>query len=620
MQPDPSPFQGFRHTRTPSHHLTASAKPLLAGITSTPPLAASALIRLRVVGAIRCCVRDEPPQPPQPQQLQQLQQPQPPQPPQPPQLQPPQLPQQQPLPPAVTQYRPPFAQPKPPFRSDTGSQPGARASPINAQSPAMLFSSPSPQSFSPQSFSPQFSQPPAAKRPRLSPDSASPFHPPSQPQTPVGQTAGPAGGAALVNGGGFGQTQPSSMPPPQRRAERERERERERPERFENDVMRMSGIDVDQEAQNLAASNMYPRAAFQSRPVTGNSVGAGASNVTAPPGASGRGGQQANGHEAEAAIPEPTAEERQERLEARADWEASRHRQFPLWDMFLYGGPLNDRIREKSQQERLHDPQAGVLVNTQRTGPPPRARVNGFEGATREIDKGQAILDSGAKGERLREIMSIISLATKTRLTGLLNASARLASERREHSKGQAPAEWAGLAVASTGMKRAHGAPPRASGPADVATEESRRAKRAKRKGGTAGAAADTPGTPDVAAMEAAVAAESTQKMTKKAQKEIAGRAAEQVAHASANEAARLAISGMMGSRFGGKKNRTYDWLTAGKSGSSTPTRGPSIAAGPLAGTPNKEPGIQVRDILLVLESDARAPKTYLKALEKIKD
>ncbi|RMZ88765.1 hypothetical protein DV736_g4007, partial [Chaetothyriales sp. CBS 134916] len=490
----------------------------------------------------------------------------------------------------------------------------------------MLFSSPSPQS-----FSPQFGQPPAAKRPRLSPDTASPFHPPSQPLTAAGQTAS-AGGAGSVNGG-LVQTQAGSMPPPQRPAERERR------ERVENDIVRLSGIDIEQEAQNLAANNMYAGASFQRGPAPSSQAGAAAHNLSGPP-----------------------AAKRQERLEARADWEASRHRQFPLWDMFLYGGPLNDRIREKSQQERLHDPQAGVLVNTQRTGPPPRARVNGFEGATREIDKGQAILDSGAKGERLREIMSIISLATKTRLTGILNASARLAIERRQHSKGQAPAEWADVAIChggqtSTGVKRRHSQAngeslTAAAGGADTiaatfqklaqverAEEEARRAKRAKRKSGTAGAAADMAGTPDVAAMEAAVAAESTQKMTKKAQKEIAGRAAEQVAHASANEAARLAISGMMGSRFGGKKNRTYDWLTAGKSGSSTPTRVPSMTAGSVAGTPSaprpqpqakenkflpwdedKEPGIQVRDVLLVLESDARAPKTYLKALEKIKD
>ncbi len=68
---------------------------------------------------------------------------------------------------------------------------------------------------------------------------------------------------------------------------------------------------------------------------------------------------------------------------------------------------------------------------------------------------------------------------------------------------------------------------------AERTEEEARRAKRAKRKTGTT--AGETPGTPDVAAMEAAVAAESNQKITKKAQKEIAGRVAEKEQHRSAN-------------------------------------------------------------------------------------
>ena len=175
---------------------------------------------------------------------------------------------------------------------------------------------------------------------------------------------------------------------------------------------------------------------------------------------------------------------------------------------------------------------------------------------------------------------------------------------------------------------------------AEQAEEEARKAKRAKRKSGNA--ASEISGTPDVAAMEAAVAAEANQKITKKAQKEIAGRAAEKEQHKSANEAARMAVTGLMGSRFGGKKNKSYDWLHAGKSGTSTPntlSRIPSSTAGSVLGTPSvdriraqpkekrsvawdedKDPGIQVRDILLVLESDGRAPKTYLQALEKMKE
>jgi Transcription initiation factor TFIID component TAF4 family len=172
---------------------------------------------------------------------------------------------------------------------------------------------------------------------------------------------------------------------------------------------------------------------------------------------------------------------------------------------------------------------------------------------------------------------------------------------------------------------------------AERAEEEARRAKRSKRK---AAANPDAATTPDVAAMEAAVAAEANQKITKKAQKEIAGRLADKEQHKSANEAARMAVTGLMGNRFGSKKGKTYDWMNAGKSGTSTPhtpSRLPGSATASAVGTPSadrprpqakekrfsawdedKDPGIQARDVLLVLETDGRAPKTYLKALNQL--
>jgi hypothetical protein len=144
---------------------------------------------------------------------------------------------------------------------------------------------------------------------------------------------------------------------------------------------------------------------------------------------------------------ERSAEEQQKRLEERADWEAARHLQNELWDMFLVGGPLNDRVRQISQREHLQDPQHGVLINTQKSGPAPIARVVGQEGANRVIDKGQAILDTN-KGERLGEILKLVSLAAKARMIGLISASSRLSMERREHSKGRIPIDWQDVAVA----------------------------------------------------------------------------------------------------------------------------------------------------------------------------
>ena len=139
-------------------------------------------------------------------------------------------------------------------------------------------------------------------------------------------------------------------------------------------------------------------------------------------------------------------EERKRRSEERANWNSARHSQNPLWDMFLFGGDLNDKMRKISQLEHLTDPQTGVLVNTHRTGPPPIARVSGHDGAERIVDKGQAILDLH-KGDRLADLMKCITLAAKSRITGLMAASSRLALERRQHSKGKVPTEWEDLAI-----------------------------------------------------------------------------------------------------------------------------------------------------------------------------
>jgi len=361
---------------------------------------------------------------------------------------------------------------------------------------------------------------------------------------------------------------------------------------------------------------------------------------------------------------EATAEEKQQRLEERADWEAARHSQNPLWDMFLYGGILNDRIRQISLREHLTDPQHGVLVNTQKTGPPPVARVNGQKGASRVIDKGQAILDMH-KGDRLGEIMKLVTLATKSRLTGLLSASARLAMERREHSKGRVPIEWQDVAVAAitsaergttigagdaenataNPLKRTHDQANSANGSQRAASsgpenkaisvlsnmmqdekgaEEARRIKRTKRKAvaDAANQAAQT------AAEEEAVAAVNNEpaKKTKKAEKQENARAVEAQQHQQANAAAQLAMSSMLG----GRKGKSYSWMKSGGSGASTPSR---LGLASAAGTPksvertkpvvkergfgawdeDKHPGIQARDVLHVLETDNKAPRAYTK-------
>lgn len=109
----------------------------------------------------------------------------------------------------------------------------------------------------------------------------------------------------------------------------------------------------------------------------------------------------------------------------------------------------------------------------------------------------------------------------------------------------------------------------------------------------------------------------------------------EQQQHASTNEAARMATASIFGS-----KKKQYSWMTGaggggGGGGGGALSRTPSAAAtprstsvsapvkdkapqtrkGPQIGQfdENSEPGIQIRDLLLVLESDGRAARSFVR-------
>ena len=253
---------------------------------------------------------------------------------------------------------------------------------------------------------------------------------PNQPVTPVGGAGSPVNGMP-VNGSAMMPPRQGSMPPPQRPADRP---EKRGGEDF-NDLLSGAGINLEEENRELARADYFPNKYNAHDNSFGRSIVHGYRRLSQTPGAN---------------SPRPdemTDEEQQRRLEQRADWEASRQSQNPLWDMFLFGGTLNEKIRKISINEHLVDPQSGVLVNTQRNAPPPTVRVNGLEGASRVIDRGQAILDTGSKADRLGEIMKLVCLATKTRLTGIMNSAARLSLERRQHSKRRVPVGWEDIAA-----------------------------------------------------------------------------------------------------------------------------------------------------------------------------
>jgi len=133
------------------------------------------------------------------------------------------------------------------------------------------------------------------------------------------------------------------------------------------------------------------------------------------------------------------------------------------------------------------------------------------------------------------------------------------------------------------------------------------------------------------AAAIAAVAAENEKRTSKKDRKIAESKMTEQQQHASTNEAARMATASLLG-RFGNNKKKTYSWMAGGGAGSrpqsaaATPTRaastaepakdkGPEIPKAAQFGQFDEtaESGIQARDLLLVLESDGRAARSFVK-------
>ncbi len=172
---------------------------------------------------------------------------------------------------------------------------------------------------------------------------------------------------------------------------------------------------------------------------------------------------------------------------------------------------------------------------------------------------------------------------------------------------------------------------------ADRAAEEARLAKRARRSASANPDASrqgsvSTPGGADLAPLPPL---ESDKKPTKKDKKLAESKFTEAQQHKSANDTARGALGGGIG-----KKGKTYSWLTGGSntpkavsSPAPTPTKASATAAvassssafdgvRPSAATRGRqfgdwdedsEPGIQARDVLLVLETDGKAPRSLMK-------
>jgi hypothetical protein len=203
------------------------------------------------------------------------------------------------------------------------------------------------------------------------------------------------------------------------------------------DSLSGTGVNIDEEDRRLTSTDFYghptPNSSFSPQTSFG-------------PHDDGRNGSMSyhnRGHE----TPQLSQEELQRRREAQENWEESRKAQHPLWKMFLYGENLNSRLKKHCEEANLAPPQNGLYIAAKGQAPQ-TTRVSGLDNAQRIVNKGEPILKSG-EGDSLGDILKTICLGAQERLTGIVDLSARLALERKQHSAGKVPTEWKDLAIQS---------------------------------------------------------------------------------------------------------------------------------------------------------------------------
>ncbi|KAH8433506.1 uncharacterized protein LDX57_011140 [Aspergillus melleus] len=351
----------------------------------------------------------------------------------------------------------------------------------------------------------------------------------------------------------------------------------------------------------------------------------------------------------------------------REDSEAARRAQYHLQEPFLLTKVLEQKLQRRGFELGVRIPAEGLFHPVPGRQAP--IEVTGPDGSS-IVRTGQTILNQ--EGAPLVDILNLMSLSCEERLRTVVDYSSTLARSRREHSHGEVPLEWDEIAVPSptangtggspkTPLKRSQSAteqPIPKSIPEkyrmlmdkDNSSEESRAAKRAKRdanailgeSAGNKSESTDMPGsgasTPTMG--ERAPSIDKKGMSKKEARKLVDAKASEAQQHKQSVETARLATNSMLSHRMFGQK-KSYSWLNprpAGGSGLSTPSR--TNAATPSA-TPDKtgrsgEPatvpakrlgtwredkekgaGVQVRDILFMLELDGRGARHVQKAYSK---
>ncbi|KAF2261812.1 hypothetical protein CC78DRAFT_469416 [Lojkania enalia] len=542
------------------------------------------------------------------------------------------------------------------------------------------FSPPSYQQ-SPGAMSPTGVGIPPMKRQRLSPNPPSPYQSPFPPATSP-YASSPTGAQHLnlpmspaspytAPTSSFNTPQPyqpqtdanarapaNSMPPPklpysktQDNAELEKANARDLDVNNISDVLTGSGIDLRAEEDNLLHS--YGNRNY------GSSFNSQTSSTISPhgsfsqwPGTAGHGAFQGTGP-----LSEPVTQEQQEVELARKHSQAARAlaeaSQAPLSDPFLFANKLRQKVASRAYEH-------GISVNLDglfdRIPEHPqnvtRTSMNAGDKESISALQADSLLNKNAP---FVEVLSLISIAAEDRIRTILEDAFALSQGRQNTSHGVIPPNLTDLAEASGEAKQTTATPTNLSKSAweapdsavsnhiandlkrkvaeDIKFEEARIAKRQKRLNKASATPAETTPAPLPPLPE---------KMTKKERDRLnkIGQT-DEVLHRKANETASMALGGI-----GGKKK--YSWMIGGGggglgSGASTPRINTAVGGGSGTSTPTQPQldrglmgrkrnfgamlengeaggGIQVRDLLHVLENDGREKKTLVFLLAKLKN
>ena len=523
--------------------------------------------------------------------------------------------------------------------------------------------SPPASSPSPSAASPVNGAPPPPKRQRLSPlppsQSQSPYASPSFGTLQLPQTQQlPTNGTNVTNVNGMAPAAPSgAMGPPSRPPDKPTDAA------DLTDVVASSGIDVREEE------------AFLTRSYSGAGVQAQQPPHPQPPNVSfasqtstssfGDPSQLKQDSFITEPSSQPTAPIRDSNESTLEDTVAAQRAQFHLQEPFLLTKMLEQKLQKRGVDLGVRIPSEGLFHPV--PGRPQPIEVSGPDGSS-VVRTGQTILNQ--EGAPLVDILNLMSIACEERLRNVLDYASTLARSRRAHSHAVVPAEWKEVASSvangeTTPQKRMFSAhdcldltdvsgPHSAvdtSSPAtekvknttkkEVNLEESRAAKRTKRDV-SAIESEHKPDSGDVSASGTStpLGEKAPGKMTKKeAKKMMDTKVSEAQQHQQSVETARMATNSMLSGRVFGNKKK-YTWLTGGQStssGFSTPSRGAAGTpgggdrtgrAGPAAAPTKrlgiwredqkeKGSGIQLRDILFMLDVDGRGRKHAQKAYTK---